>query len=85
MWNVHLDFGKPEGLSGQPVTIYYLPGVSLEFLGFRAGTVPHLPDDFEQGIFLQMPGTVHVFWAIKYSQLEKVSLKEKKTLTNHFC
>lgn len=75
VWGVHLGFEKPEGLYGQPVTIHYLPGVSLELSTLSSGSAPHLPDDFEQGTLLNQK---------KYLQL-CVNLLRKKKLTTHFC
>lgn len=51
-WGVHLDSGKPKRLYGQPVTIHYLPVVSLELFTYSSGSAPHVSDDFEQGTLL---------------------------------
>lgn len=41
LWGVHLDFRKPEARSGWPVTIHYLPVVSLELFTSSSGSAHH--------------------------------------------
>lgn len=59
VWGAHLHFRKPEARHAWPVTIHYLPGVSLELSTSSSGSV-----DFEQGTLLWVPEILGVFWSV---------------------
>ena len=83
LWGDHLYFRKPEW-SEWPVTIHYLPVVSLELFTSSSGSVHHLPDDFEQGTLLQMPEILNVCILNHRKYLQLCVNLLRKQLTTHF-
>ena len=84
LWGDHLYFRKPEEWSEWPVTIHYLPVVSLELFTSSSGSVHHLPDDFEQGTLLQMPEILNVCILNYRKYLQLCVNLLRKQLTTHF-